>query len=203
MSQLEQQPKPVTGALPRLRPLEEDRDATAAAPPAKTARVANPRPPQPTHLPPPSVPVTDLRHQVQFPAASIGGQTLTELSHNYQESLTPALKSADVIRMNKEHKPCPRGQYVDITDLLTMPEKEAAAQLGIPESTLSKRWREVTQGRKWPFRSVAAIDKKILTLLRNTPMANTSGNLSPRTETILQTLLSKRQSELTPVVIRL
>jgi predicted DNA-binding protein (UPF0251 family) len=43
--------------------------------------------------------------------------------------------------------------YVEITDLLSLPQKEAAKRLGISESMLCKRFKESTR-RKWPYRSV-------------------------------------------------
>lgn len=46
--------------------------------------------------------------------------------------------------------------YVDITDLLVLPQKEAAAKLGISESMLCKRFKECTR-RKWPYRYVSSL----------------------------------------------
>jgi hypothetical protein len=43
--------------------------------------------------------------------------------------------------------------YIDITDLLVLPQKEAARRLGISESMLCKRFKECTR-RKWPYRYV-------------------------------------------------
>lgn len=50
------------------------------------------------------------------------------------------------------------GNYIDITDLLTLPQKEAAQRLGISESMLCKRFKECTK-RKWPFRYLRKIEK--------------------------------------------
>ena len=44
--------------------------------------------------------------------------------------------------------------YIDITDLLILPQKEAARRLGISESMLCKRFKECTR-RKWPYRYVS------------------------------------------------
>jgi hypothetical protein len=46
--------------------------------------------------------------------------------------------------------------YVDITELLTLPQKEAASKLGISESMLCKRFKESTR-RKWPYRYVCLL----------------------------------------------
>eukprot|EP01125_Pyxidicula_operculata_P000791 TRINITY_DN106_c0_g1_i1.p1 TRINITY_DN106_c0_g1~~TRINITY_DN106_c0_g1_i1.p1 ORF type:complete len:490 (-),score=108.57 TRINITY_DN106_c0_g1_i1:481-1950(-) len=56
--------------------------------------------------------------------------------------------------------------YVDITDLLTLPQKEAASRLGISESMLCKRFKECTR-RKWPYRYLRKIDKMIRLLTLN------------------------------------
>lgn len=49
--------------------------------------------------------------------------------------------------------------YVDITEYLNLPQTEAAKKLGIPTSTLSKRWKEAAANRKWPYRTVSRLDK--------------------------------------------
>ena len=94
-------------------------------------------------------------------------------------------------------------KYIDITDLLTLPQSEAASILGVPTSTLSKRWKEAVRGRKWPFRTVTRIDKEILTLLHNIPQGSTSQQLPEEVEASLALLMKRRQEELKPVIIRL
>eukprot|EP01120_Amphizonella_sp_Union-15-10_P013466 TRINITY_DN6238_c0_g1_i1.p1 TRINITY_DN6238_c0_g1~~TRINITY_DN6238_c0_g1_i1.p1 ORF type:complete len:249 (-),score=44.40 TRINITY_DN6238_c0_g1_i1:32-778(-) len=91
------------------------------------------------------------------------------------------------------------GNYIDITPYLNLPQKQAALKLGIPTSTLSKRWKEAVCGRKWPYRSVCKLDKEILTLLQNIQPGEP---LSPEVETALTRLLKKRKEELRTVVIR-
>lgn len=60
--------------------------------------------------------------------------------------------------------------HIDITCYLHLPQTEAAKKLGIPTSTLSKRWKEaVVNNRKWPYRAVSKLDKEIMTLLHNIP----------------------------------
>lgn len=97
----------------------------------------------------------------------------------------------------------PEQKYVEITDYLTLPQNNAAAKLGLPPSTFSKRWREAACGRKWPYRSVAKIDKEILTLLHNIPQGSSSSNLPEEMENTLSLLMKKRQEELKPVFIRI
>jgi hypothetical protein len=97
----------------------------------------------------------------------------------------------------------PQGEnYVDITEFMNLPQAEAAKKLGIPSSTLSKRWKEAVQKRKWPWRAVCKIDKEIMTLLHNVPQGHT-GPLPEEMEGRLGRLLRKRQEELKPVVVRL
>jgi len=93
-----------------------------------------------------------------------------------------------------------KGTYVDVTEYLSMPQTEAARRLGIPTSTLSKRWKEASVNRKWPHRVVSKIDKEIMTLLHNVPRDNTQ--LPPEIEQSLGELLRKRTDELRTVIIR-
>lgn len=105
---------------------------------------------------------------------------------------------------NTELIPVPRGQnYVDITEYLNMPQADAAKKLGIPPSTLSKRWKEAVRKRKWPYRMICKIDKEIMTLLHNVPQGPNAPPLPEEIETALGISLRKRQEELRPVVIRI
>lgn len=95
-------------------------------------------------------------------------------------------------------------KYFDITPYLSLPQSKAAEKLGIPTSTLSKRWKEAVRGRKWPYRSICKLDKEIMTLLHNISHADgDSGNLPPKIERELGELLRRREEELKPVTIRL
>jgi hypothetical protein len=105
---------------------------------------------------------------------------------------------------NNEMIPVPKGQsYVDISEYLNMPQSEAAKKLGIPPSTLSKRWKEAVRKRKWPYRMICKIDKEIMTLLHNVPQGANAPPLPEEIETALGLLLRKRQEELRAVVIRI
>lgn len=65
-------------------------------------------------------------------------------------------------------KPVLQFDYTDITPYLHMPQGEAAKVLGMPSSTLSKRWREaVGAKRKWPHRAVLVIERELASLLQN------------------------------------
>ena len=92
-------------------------------------------------------------------------------------------------------------RYAEITEYLKLPQMEAAKRLGIPISTLSKRWKEVVRGgRKWPYRAVRKLDTEIMTLLHNVP---DGGTLPKELEQQLAELLAKRNRALQPVVIRI
>jgi len=96
-----------------------------------------------------------------------------------------------------------KGNYMDITEYLNLPQTDAAKKLGIPTSTLSKRWKEAVVNRKWPYRTVAKLDKEIMTLLHNIPQGQEAPPLPAEIEHSLGILLRKRQEELRTVVIRL
>lgn len=99
----------------------------------------------------------------------------------------------------------PAAKYTDITHLLNMPQAKAAEVLGMPMSTLSKRWKEAVRSRKWPFRQVSKLDKEIMTLLHNIPPGtegDPQGATPPEIAQALGVLLKRRQDELKPVHIR-
>jgi len=87
--------------------------------------------------------------------------------------------------------------YVDITDFLTLPQKEAASRLGISESMLCKRFKECTR-RKWPYRYIRKIDKII-----NMLCVHHDGPLSPEDKKKLDKLVKEREERLQPVKIRI
>jgi len=124
-----------------------------------------------------------------------------------QPGVSDASQSAQALATtndNNELIPVPRGQnYVDITEYLNMPQADAAKKLGIPPSTLSKRWKEAVRKRKWPYRMICKIDKEIMTLLHNVPQGPNAPPLPEEIETALGISLRKRQEELRPVVIRI
>jgi hypothetical protein len=130
--------------------------------------------------------------------------TTTTPSNNLNQTQTPSNQLATTESGNNEVIPIPRGQsYVDITEYLNMPQADAAKKLGIPPSTLSKRWKEAVRKRKWPYRMICKIDKEIMTLLHNVPQGPNAPPLPEEIETALGHLLRKRQEELRSVVIRI
>ncbi len=74
----------------------------------------------------------------------------------------------------------------------------------MPTSTLSKKWKNVAKGRKWPHRIIAQLDAKILRLMESVPKDNVGfGNLPQETEAQLTVLLLQRAEALKQCFIRL
>lgn len=95
-------------------------------------------------------------------------------------------------------------RLVDITAYLSTPQSQAAAQLGIPVSTLSKRWKEAGKSRMWPYRNVIKIDAQIKQLLDAVPDSDVeAGKLPAEAEERLTALLKERAMNLQPVSIRM
>jgi len=86
----------------------------------------------------------------------------------------------------------------DITNLLSLPQKEAAQRLGISESMLCKRFKECTR-RKWPFRYLRKIEKTIASLESQKVIEP----LSVEDQDRLEDLLKQRIECLAPVKIRI
>lgn len=109
--------------------------------------------------------------------------------------------SPQPMRSNKRSKAMnesPDSQYVDITNLLPLPQKEAATILGISESMLCKRFKESTK-RKWPFRFLKKIEKTIKSL----EQSRRQGTISQQDQLKLDDLLTKKSECLSPVRIRI
>jgi len=84
-------------------------------------------------------------------------------------------------------------------ELLTLPQISAAKKLGIATSSLSKKWKAATNGRKWPFRTIVKLDKEIMVLLNN---ISPQKPIDPIIEYNLAMLFRRRQQEQTPVHLR-
>lgn len=124
------------------------------------------------------------------PQTGVSPNSERALANNSQNSLVPVVAASD--------KEC----FVDITAYLNLPQTVAAKKLGMPTSTLSKRWREAVRNRKWPYRIVNKLDKEITTLLHNIPQGPGAPPIPEDVQEALGTLLRRRQEELRPVVIR-
>jgi hypothetical protein len=98
----------------------------------------------------------------------------------------------------------PDKKLVDITHLLSTPQSQAAATLGIPVSTLSKRWKEAGKSRMWPYRNVIKIDAQITALLVSISEADVEAGVMPAdVEERITALLKERAANLQPVSIRM
>jgi len=93
-------------------------------------------------------------------------------------------------------------EFMDIAPFVTFPQYEAAKKLNIPSSTLSKKWKDATVNRKWPYRTLAKIDKEIKTIMHNIHR-DSNGNVDPQVEQKLAKLLQVRQNETRPVIVRM
>jgi len=91
--------------------------------------------------------------------------------------------------------------YIEISPYLHLTQQQAAQKLDMKTSTLGKKWKEVTCGRKWPYRSIKKIEVEIARLLKNYPGKDGQG-VSAEMEPILYLLLKKRKEELKPVWIK-
>lgn len=146
----------------------------------------------------PSTPSNNNNNNVEMKDDSNNQQN----QNNQQQmvSLNSNVNDKQITQMKPEGE---KENFVDITEYLNLPQIEAAKKLGIPTSTLSKRWKEASVNRKWPYRTVAKLDKEIMTLLHNIPQGPEAPPLPAEIENNLGNLLRKRQDELRTVVIRI
>jgi len=91
-----------------------------------------------------------------------------------------------------------KDEYLDVTPFISMSQEDAARKLGIPSSTLSKRWREATMNRKWPYRNICKIDREIKTMVANIQ----NGKNDPEMQMTLGNLIKKRKEETRTVFIK-
>jgi hypothetical protein len=100
--------------------------------------------------------------------------------------------------------PRPDEQFIHLTeDILNLPQSEAARKLGVPTSSLSKKWKEVAGERKWPYRTICKLDKEIATLIEANTDPNNPQKLLPEVEHSLSILIRRRALELRTVSIRM
>lgn len=93
-------------------------------------------------------------------------------------------------------------EFMDIAPYVTLPQHEAARKLNMPSSTLSKKWKDATINRKWPYRNLTKLDKDIATIMHNIHRS-TSPVVDPELEYQLARLLQLRQAEVRPVIVRM
>jgi len=85
---------------------------------------------------------------------------------------------------------------VDVSEFLALPQSDAAETLGLPTSTLSKRWKEIVPDRKWPYRTVMKIDHAITSALKHL-----GDDDAPTLH--IRALLQERHEALVPISIRI
>jgi hypothetical protein len=101
------------------------------------------------------------------------------------------------VRLGKKRgRPASDGMLVDVTHLLVLPQRDAALILGVSESMLCKRFKEVAK-IQWPHRRVVRLDKKIATTKQRLLFTGS------RESNAMEILSSEREMLLQPVLIRM
>ncbi len=90
----------------------------------------------------------------------------------------------------------PNPTFVDVSPYLQMSQHKAAKILGVASSTFSKRFKEASNGRKWPCRILNGIEKKIQALLKNKHLGN-------EIDVIIAELMKEKQKNLEKVYVRI
>jgi len=130
------------------------------------------------------VPIMNTNQSMQLPILSSSQIALSSLS----SSLTQTSSDKN-------------DQFMDLTPYYVFPQAQAAKLLGISEGTLGRRWRDASMSRKWPFRSLARLDREIHTLAYN--IGNTGVEEKANMEIQLSSMLKTRQELAKPVYIRM
>ncbi len=93
---------------------------------------------------------------------------------------------------------------VDVTEYLSLPQSEAGVKLGIPASTLSKRWKAGVNGRKWPHRRIEKLNKRIKALEeeKEEEEEEEEGEFSPEDQRALDALRQQRKEQLKQKTIK-
>jgi len=91
----------------------------------------------------------------------------------------------------------------------------------MPVSTLSKRWKDATDNRKWPYRTITKIDRHIMAIFNasevhtrfaffqpfsafyDNAIIQGADNLSQEDKETIRQLIKKRVECLKPVVLRI
>ncbi|CAH6420987.1 Hypothetical protein KVN_LOCUS94 [uncultured virus] len=90
--------------------------------------------------------------------------------------------------------------YINITPLLNLSQNMAAKKIGIPSSTLSKRFRESRPKEKWPYRKLCKIEKEMISLILNVKDSGSVDSESAKTYFELQ---KQRNEHLKSTIIRI
>ena len=91
-----------------------------------------------------------------------------------------------------------RHTETNLSPYFCFPQYKAARKLKIGVSILSKKWREVTNNKMWPYRSLKRLDREIVTIMKNLELCP-----SPTLTNQLGELVPKRQKLISPVSIKL
>jgi len=155
-----------------------------------------------SNFPIPNYPASNVQPTSPLPKSTNRVQDLLSKDNSLSKITKLAGKSNAIIPASPQPPREYKGKhtYCDITEFLNMPQIQAAKIIGVPTSTLSKRWKESAPTRKWPWRTVCKIDKEMVQILKDVQ----PGAQVPReSRDKLALLIRQRQEELRPIVIRI
>jgi len=92
-------------------------------------------------------------------------------------------------------------RMVNVACLLGVPQRQASRILGVPNSTFSKKWRNKTNNKKWPYRIVRRLSKEIQTIEANIPISDPT--TVPMMQANLERLQADMKKEIQPVYLSL
>jgi len=131
----------------------------------------------------------------------IGSNNIHLPSQSSEQNSLPSSSSNGTFKLAEETLQNSSQQFFDISPYFIYSQAQAAQLLGCSEGTLGRRWRDASMNKKWPFRSVAKIDREINMISFNI------GNAAPveraSMEIQLASLLKERQELSKPVFIRM
>jgi len=96
--------------------------------------------------------------QHKSPVPKQGNAMLTQTPSPLQEgSTSPHVTPPGGQQAGQNQVP----NLLDITELLHLPQNEAAARLNMSNATFSKRFRQSNENKRWPFRALQVIEKQL------------------------------------------
>jgi len=102
----------------------------------------------------------------------------------------------EIVDSMEEGNSIPLVEEIDISLYTRLPMRDAAKIIGMPCSTLGKKWKKESKGRAWPFRRLSKISKEIAFIIGCFDDSNSEQNER------LQELLEERRIELLPIILR-
>jgi len=138
-------------------------------------------------------PLQSCEHQPK--TASIFVKIESKIDNSKIEFLLPAMSPSLTSHFLKS-------SYINLAPLTERTQQEAADILNMPCSTLSKKWKEATRSRNWPYRTVKRLDKEIAILNKNYSRTDGKPGVIPSIQPVLDDLIAKRLQETSTVYIQ-